>query len=376
MTVKLGDICNRDKFFALVTEGHIRASKHPILDLTIYKYSKTAPYHFKPTKWPEELMIARGLVLNSDEEVIARGFRKFFNYGEQKPPFAKTNKPIVFEKVDGSCLLVFRYENQYVFATLGSFISDQAQWASEFWKDNYKYHFSHKETFTFIYEIIYPENRIVVNYGDRCDLIWLGYIDPETGEDHDIRRFPSYLPPEKVVKNYEFDSIKEALAWCDEQPAADSEGLILCWFRPGKSAFRLKLKGQDYLKVFKMLYYTSNLTMWEHLMTGRTIADIKAEFPDILHQWIDETCQDLVERFEKTEYLAALELEAVLYMLGEEGIDPDTSDGRKEFAKLVVNRTPRWGFIFMMLDKQDYAIKIWESIRPTYSKPYITSEEE
>lgn len=374
---KLEEVCDRKAFFDLIDAGFINARQHPTLDLTIYKYSKTAPYNFKPTKWPEPLMLARGLVLNSNEEIIARGFRKFFNYSEQKPPFAKENKPVIFEKVDGSCLLVFRYAGQYVFATLGSFQSDQALWAAQFWKRNAKYHFSHQETFTFIYEVVYPQNRNVVNYGRDERLVWIGYIDPNTGKDYDIRRFDSYSDQiGHSVKIYEFDDIKSCLASADECKAAESEGYVLTWYKKDDTAFRLKVKGSDYMQMHRLLYGTSNRSVWELLLNGKTPDEIRQLLPEQTHEWLDKVLEDLVSQYERIEYLALLEFEVALYLLGEEGIDPDSLEGRKEFARLVVRRTPRWGIIFQILDKQDYTETIWKMVRPVYAKAFLSEIEE
>ena len=67
-------------------------------------------------------------------------------------------------------------------ATRGSLNSDQATVATDIWQQKYPgVRFGHDVTPLF--EIVYPDNRIVTDYGDMRDLVLLAVIDMATGAD-------------------------------------------------------------------------------------------------------------------------------------------------------------------------------------------------
>jgi hypothetical protein len=65
--------------------------------------------------------------------------------------------------MDGSLGILFYYEDEWIMATRGSFTSDQAIKGLEIVKNNYFLDAFLRE-YAYLVEIIYPENRIVVDY--------------------------------------------------------------------------------------------------------------------------------------------------------------------------------------------------------------------
>jgi RNA ligase len=63
-----------EKYYNL---GLLYKQTHPTLDLTIWNYSPKVQYE---GLWDDITMQCRGLVTNSNGDVIARPFKKFFNY--------------------------------------------------------------------------------------------------------------------------------------------------------------------------------------------------------------------------------------------------------------------------------------------------------
>ena len=96
--------------------------------LRLYCYSSSCVYD---GQWNDATLIARGLVLDVENQtVVATPFPKFFNAlerGETIPdlPFE------IFEKVDGSLIIIFWHAGEWRTATKGTFGSAQAQWAAE-----------------------------------------------------------------------------------------------------------------------------------------------------------------------------------------------------------------------------------------------------
>src|SRR5208337_116 len=107
--------------------------------------------------------------LLNHQEVIARPFRKWFNLNTSfRPETLEANlpswKPRVLEKLDGSLGILFWYGGQkrpYI-ATRGSFASDQAIWATNWYRakfGNWPIADSAKwpKDYTPLFEIIYKE---------------------------------------------------------------------------------------------------------------------------------------------------------------------------------------------------------------------------
>jgi RNA ligase len=83
--------------------------------------------------------------------VVARPFKKFFNIEEGK--HTPTSEFEVFDKMDGSCIILFYYNNEWIFATRGSFTSAQAIKAKEL---SFKYPLDELDkNNTYVFEIIY-----------------------------------------------------------------------------------------------------------------------------------------------------------------------------------------------------------------------------
>jgi RNA ligase len=168
---------NKNKLDRMVEEGWLISQVHPSLDLTIYNYSQKTQYE---KMWNEETLSCRGLVLDSKGNIVARPFKKFFNLSEVEEEIP--NLPFeAFEKMDGSLGIFFWYEGNPIFSSRGSFTSDQSQMGWDMLKDlNYNLL---EEGITYLFEIIDPRNRIVIDYGLDERLVLLGAIDTKTGKE-------------------------------------------------------------------------------------------------------------------------------------------------------------------------------------------------
>ncbi len=130
--------------------GLLHKQTHPRLDLTIWNYSPKVQYE---RLWDDITLQCRGLVTNSKGEIVARPFKKFFNYEEHKPGDLPNEDFEVYEKMDGSLGILFYYENKWIMATRGSFTSEQAIKGTEMLK---KYPLDKLDiNNTYLFEIIY-----------------------------------------------------------------------------------------------------------------------------------------------------------------------------------------------------------------------------
>ncbi len=131
-------------------DGLLHKQTHPTKDLTIWNYSPKVQYE---RLWDEITIQCRGLVTNSKGEIVARPFKKFFNYEEHKPEDLPNEEFVVYEKMDGSLGILFYYENEWILASRGSFTSEQSIKGTEMLK-KYPLEKLDKNN-TYLFEIIY-----------------------------------------------------------------------------------------------------------------------------------------------------------------------------------------------------------------------------
>lgn len=229
-------------------------------DLVLFCYTRECQYD---QLWDDVTMAARGIIFNKvTGEILARPFKKFFNATEL---FGKIDldelakKPFIsLKKMDGSFAIHYRYEGQDYIATKGSFVSEQAQWATKWFRE----HIISAEMLpghTYLFEMLYPENKIVVDYGDTEDMVLLGVIDNETGDEISYtelkeagRRIGS-----TVVEAVEFNSLEELYAYCKTLPATE-EGFVITFF----NGLKVKVKGDEYVKIHRILANMTPLAFW------------------------------------------------------------------------------------------------------------------
>lgn len=179
----------------MMSEKRINKQVHPTLPISIYNYSARAQYM---NVWSKAERVCRGLIVeDATGKVIARGPEKFFNYGQTGAPEITLDTLVkVTAKHDGSLGIFWAYEEYLGMATRGSFTSDQAVHASAHIKSD-EYSNAREEALgvlemgeTYITEIVYPSNRIVVSYGGQDRLFTLGYVNNSNGV---ITRRPSSI---------------------------------------------------------------------------------------------------------------------------------------------------------------------------------------
>ena len=172
-----------NKYFELMHQGLVYIKKHPQYPLYLLNYTPRTQYR---QKWCKELVHARGLVVDKDGKILARPLPKFFNHYEINDLEKLQDEEYeVFEKMDGSLVIMFYYENYLIFCTRGSFISEQSAKAQEIFRAKYKHITINKEC-TYCFEVIYPENKIVVNYEDLEDLFLISITHTSSGKEINI----------------------------------------------------------------------------------------------------------------------------------------------------------------------------------------------
>jgi RNA ligase len=268
-------------------EGWLIKQTHPKLPLTIWNYSQTTQY---AGKWDNVTIMCRGLVTDNETgEIVARPFRKFFNWEENR--HTPTNEFEVFTKEDGSMGIAFNYKGNWIFASRGSFTSEQIIWAADFINDNLINGVAamFDVAYTYLFEIVYKLNRIVVNYGDYEGLILLGAINTKTGEE---------LPFNKLIELDGFDIVKKYDGITDyttlKGMIGDNEEGFVIRFSNGD---RMKIKGDEYLRLHRIMTGVSTTSVWDVLANDGNMEEILKDVPDEFYDKIKEVVDELITQF-------------------------------------------------------------------------------
>ena len=346
----LDDLLDRDELEAAVTGGYVRLARHPSLPLTIANYTAKAQFD---RMWTPVTRRCRGLVYAGDGTVVARPFEKFFNYGDVVLRGAvATMPPLVTTKVDGSLGVLMAWDGERLVSTRGSFVSAQAVAATRLLRERYGA-VEWPAGCTPLVEIVYPANRVVVDYGDLDDLVLLAAIDQATGADIPLWEV-DWWPGPVVEQHYGLGVVEDVWRVATSEAFADGEGVVATWLRPGEPSFRLKIKHPDYVRLHRLVTGASTSAIWEILAAGDDPLVWLEGVPDELYAWCATVIAELRARFAEVE-AAAREVVAAV----PEGV------ARRD-AAAVITRSEHPGIAFRMLDGKPYVEQVWRAIRPEW----------
>ncbi len=334
--------------------GLLQSARHPVRDLTIWNYTQLCQHE---CEWDSVTIACRGLVTDSTGKVWARPFQKFFNLGEHEAlgPSIPDEPFDVFEKIDGSLIIIFMYKGKWVVASRGSFVSGQADTVRCMLHANYYAALRGLDpSYTYMFEVIYPGNRIVVDYGERQELVYLGMIETKTGVEQfgiEPRGFP------RARKLEHTGGFREL----PQQP--NEEGYVIRF----KSGLRLKIKNAEYLRLHRIVTQTSEKTIWEAMRDGVSMDEFLTGVPDEFYAWAKSTHERLESQVEEVAYAAWNALRDIL-------IEDRT---RREIAA-DIQRCPKIlrAPMFAMLDGGSIRQIILKSIKPQNGRPAFADIDE
>ncbi|WP_433057118.1 RNA ligase [Dactylosporangium sp. CS-033363] len=350
MNIHIDELCDPALLADMVTGGYVRTQTHPSLPLVIHNYTEKAQYE---NVWNAATLACRGLVVSRDGRVLARPFAKFFNHGQPGAPALDLDGPVaVTDKADGSLGVLFPTPDGWALATRGSFDSEQARHATKLWSRRYAGRFEPPAGLTLLFEIIYPGNRIVLDYGDLDDLVLLGAVDIATGRSHGPSAVPGWPGP--VVESFGFATLAEALA---APPRDNREGLVVHFTGPDT---RVKIKYSEYVRLHRIVTGLNARVVWEAMLADG-LDELLEPLPDEFHAWAMDIAAGLTASVQALTADVEREYAEVVTSL------PDGWT-RKDFA-LAVARSPRRGCLFLRLDHKDYSALLWQQVRPALATP-------
>jgi RNA ligase len=332
----------------------------------VYNYSKRAP--FKVESWDNPAVLnSRGLIINDEDEVVARPWKKFFNYNEPQAGKLDYQAPVeVTDKYDGFLGVLFPNEREFSgvgISTRGSLDSEFAKHAQQLlnttnslWGGYMPGDLHLSGLVTPLVEIIYPQDTTVLNYGDLDNLVLLGGVVISTGE---------YLGPQETAsvtgwkgmqtKVFSYKTLQEAL---EAPPRANAEGIVVRFLNENKM---VKYKQEDYIQKHRLLIGLNELSVWEAIINGVPLYELVESLPDEFHQWTAETYTNICFSAQK---------ESFRHLDALESIRDELPEGytRKELVQKVLGRNDINHYvIFALVDNDvDRAMKVLlKELRPT-----------
>lgn len=347
-----------------VSHGYISRKNHPELPLTILNYTQRAVID---GLWDEVTSSCRGLIYDTvTGEVVARPWKKFFNGPEDvSASWWDEDTPVeVTEKVDGSLGILYPDASQptgFAIATRGSFVSAQARHATSSYQISHRL-FRPRPQLTYLFEIVYPDNRIVVNYGQDDALYLLGMVDINTGK-YFSPRHPSIDIPRTRVLRYE----KYGIFARNFRHQHQGEGVVV---RNLLTDEMLKFKRPEYVSLHRLVFGLNAAGVWEKLQTSddtewREFID---NFPSDVQKWIGEVASRLTKEFFEIDQYVAEAYDYILTTMGEDGYADrmDERERRKGFAEMAA-KTKYPGLLFLRWDRRDGKLteSIWKMVKPS-----------
>lgn len=234
--------------------------------------------------WSEVALLSRGLVLDIvKKKVVAYCFLKFFNFGEVSTKLPNT-KFSAYKKYDGSLGICYwdEYLNKWKVNTRGSFESDQSVWATHWINEDPNRTKSLVKGCTYLFEIIYPLNKIVIAYSFSGLVLLGGY-----GEDgKEFTRVDLELISldngYRLAEEDNFNTVEELIEKSNLL-SVNEEGWVLHY----PCGYRVKIKGSEYCRVHRLLSNCTPLSVWDSFISCDDFDILKKDLPEEFHVDID-----------------------------------------------------------------------------------------
>ena len=205
--------------------------------------------------------------------------------------------------------------------------------------------------YTYLFEIIYPENRIVVDYKGWSGLVLLSMVHTKTGVEvrhRDISWYERYFD---VVKRYEGKDINTL----KDLAQPNKEGFVVQY----ENGFRLKVKFDEYVRLHRLVTGLNARHIWENLMEGNGIEEMIDHVPDEFYEWVKNTASRIEARYK--------EIKAISSLIS---IQSRKYPTRKEKAEFIMQVAKFPSIVFLMLDGREYSKSIWKIIKPAHEVPF------
>lgn len=248
---------NLNELLQKISGSHITVEKHPKANFSIYGYHRKFTSKEKNT-WNNYTKLCRGLILDDLGNVIERPFEKFWTFrrhlsenvivmSENRLLKLPNEEPRIFEKLDGTMGILYWIDDYPYMASQRSFISLKAIHGSQIIQNKYLDVCRKLDRqYTYIFEVIFPQNSLIVNYGNMHDIVLIGVIDKHTGLSKPVSDKYGFSIKKDLTSEYRgFKSLNDL----EELNIKNMEGLVLEY----NTGERIKIKFPWYKKIHNEL---------------------------------------------------------------------------------------------------------------------------
>lgn len=270
-------------------------------DLLLFKYNEC----IWNVGWHKYAMASRGKIVDRNTlEVVSYPFDKFFNLNEHPlsqeslvvEKISKADRVSLTNKLDGSTIIVSRYNDNALITTNGSFNNIQTKWAREIFEEKYP-DFIHDvpEGYTFVFELIHPENRIILDYGETQDL-YLIAVRENALLENGIVAYDKLLEIAdsyglNIVQQEVFTSLSDICRKARDLKDANKEGWVIRTESGGYVNYMFKLKLEEYFILHRAKSHVSMKNIYNLYVHGN--------LDEFLNTVDDNTKQEVVDMLEE-----------------------------------------------------------------------------
>jgi RNA ligase len=221
---------------------------------------------------------------------------------------------------------------------------------------------------TYVVEIIYPENRIVVDYKNRHDLVLLTSYERDGTEvlrppEWDRTGF-SYVPEVDIMAlgaTLDLDDLVDCYV-----KGTEAEGYVVRF----DSGLRVKMKFAAYLSLHKILTNCTERTIWEALYNRTDLTKFSENVPDEFDEWVTNT----IWHFEHEVQAFMNEVDNYFLTI----VQKVGTQNRKLFAQEASRLRPELkSAMFLMLDGKYDGVRglAYKNCYPSATKPFRQDDE-
>jgi len=241
-------------------------------------------------------------------------------------------------------------------ATRGSFASEQAIHATQLYRKKYAGRWTPTFGLTYLFEIIYPANRIVLDYKELDDLVLLGAVNIATGVQYGPDELGEWTGPKARV--FQYDTLAWALAAPDRP---NSEGLVVRYL---DTNVRVKIKQDAYVTLHRLVTGLNERVIWEYLKDHDNVNELLLDLPEEFYEWSVSVQYRLCEESRIALAKIYKDYNSIVGLL-------ESDYSRKEFAQAANSWASRdsfydnAGYFFRIEDKQDIIADVWKTLKPS-----------
>lgn len=201
----------------------------------------------------------------------------------------------------------------------------------------------------------YPDNRIVVDYGDRKEGVLLAVMAPDGVELTDL--FNGQI---RFHSARRFNGIKDFAIINSDPQFAGEEGFVVKW----ANGFMAKVKADEYCRLHRLITQCSTRTIWELLRSGAGIQELVDRVPAEFKTWVENTANEL--KFQQSNLEDG---SRALFW------SRNKTWSRKEYAEWATTHTNP-GILFALLDEKPISDMCWRLVEPKWATPFKSNGED